>query len=192
MGVRLVTKFSTTKGRAIMAALKDIKGLPASVRKLLSMLRGKKFNTNGHEEAVCILQKILRAKDKSLQQEVCDLQDEVDGAEQEKNTRSDAQSAAESRVAEVKQMIAQAKLAMDTASKNIEVAQKALAEGKIGRKREAAELQSITRKKDRLESTKETAFVPLKDNMAKGIKGQKQVKVLRKVGKEFGFHDVLL
>merc|ERR1712187_427322 len=103
--------------------LKDIKGLPASVRKLLSMLRGKKFNTNGHEEAVCILQKILRAKDKSLQQEVCDLQDEVDGAEQEKRTRIDAQSAAESRVAEVKQMIAQAKLAMDTASKNIEMAQ---------------------------------------------------------------------
>merc|ERR1712176_513944 len=85
-----------------------------------------------------------------------------------------------------------AKLAVDTASKNIAVAHKALAEGEFCRKREGAELESNTRKKDRLESTKETVFAPLKDNMAKGNKGQKQIKVIRKVGKEFGFHDVLL
>merc|ERR1711964_261558 len=60
--------------------------------------------------------------------------------------------------------------------------------GKLG----GVSLKTVIKKKERLEATQKKAYGPLKEVRAQGLNGEKRLKDLRKVGKEFGFHQVLL
>lgn len=185
-------KLAACKRRAIITSLKHVKAMPACVRKLLTKLGQNALSTKGHERAVSMLESMMNQQDAGFQQAVSQLTLQVDCAESEKNSRSEQCSSAEAKIMELKNEIAENKSALKDASRNIQLAQDTISKEAAHSKREGAELSAVSQKKELLQITKDKTFTPLKNITAKGAKGQQKVKELRKVGKQFGFHDVLL
>jgi|EP00427_Karlodinium_veneficum_P024331 hypothetical protein len=106
--------------------------------------------------------------------------------------KSSILEAAQEELTKIKSKIVEGKLGVKTSIKAIESArlevQKTKAADKIG----AGKPKLVSEKIRSLEAVEKDVFQPLKQATAKGAQGRHKLKHLQKVGKQFGFHDVLL
>lgn len=184
--------FPVAKRRALLSAVSEAEHVPPCVREMLSTWSGRLPELQEHEEAMSELGAVLNSIDDTQQQHVCELQQVVDEVETEKVARDAAEIAAAAEVARLKQTVLEKKAALQNLSKEITAAREALAGCKDRRKSEALALRQTAKKVDRLETTRKNVYEPLKEAQARGKQLNTKMKDLRKIGKEFAFHDVLL
>eukprot|EP00927_Polykrikos_kofoidii_P045404 TRINITY_DN39377_c0_g1_i3.p1 TRINITY_DN39377_c0_g1~~TRINITY_DN39377_c0_g1_i3.p1 ORF type:complete len:601 (+),score=144.28 TRINITY_DN39377_c0_g1_i3:35-1804(+) len=95
-------------------------------------------------------------------------------------------------VAELKDAAVQRRQEAQEATKALFEARQTLQLAKAQLKQDEVELETLSAKMGNLRSAQEVALCSVKEGPAKGSSGQKHLRSLRKVGKEFGFHSVLL
>jgi len=106
--------------------------------------------------------------------------------------RSSTLDSAQEKVAKIKKEIAEAKLGVKISIKAIESARLGLQKTKAADKTGLGKPKLVSEKIRSLEAVEKDAFQPLKQGSVKGAQGKHKLKHLQKVGKRFGFHDVLL
>lgn len=179
--------------RVILRALEGRK----DVQKVRSMLQG--FAKRGSGTMTTVKAKAsldslgatLNVMDDEMQAVVCEAQAKVNGADADKAARSDAQAAAEESVIQLKQRVLDSKSTMEGNATSIDEAKAALAEAKRAEKSNRVGLRVAERTRGHIETAKREYSV-LKDTQIEGHEGHKRLRSLRKVGKEFGFHEVML
>lgn len=173
----------------IIAALKDSEGLADARNVLKGLAKGKTVAID--EGVVRVVGAELERIDDELQATVCHHQSKVEEGEAHKKARMDAQAAAEAKVIELKQAILDRKEALAEFAKKIDESMATIANIRDADKRATAEVRAAELMRAQLEAAKE-AVEPLKAAPAKGPQGQKRLSNLRNIGKQFGFHDVML
>merc|ERR1739848_936288 len=68
----------------------------------------------------------------------------------------------------------------------------AITAAKSSQKKALVTMKGTQARKHRLEAAEKYSFGPLKETIAKGADGQKRLSILRRAGKEFGFHEEMM
>mmetsp|Transcript_75905 Transcript_75905/g.210691 ORF Transcript_75905/g.210691 Transcript_75905/m.210691 type:complete len:376 (+) Transcript_75905:331-1458(+) len=125
-------------------------------------------------------------------QEACrKAQEHIDGLQADQRARADALKNAEGNMADLKRAVVERKAELAQTRKSIEEAKKLRASGVNSKSSVAKDFQAAKRTYVKLEEAKKE-FEPFKEAPIEGSEGKKRIQSLRKIGKEFGFHDVLL
>mmetsp|Transcript_15640 Transcript_15640/g.36620 ORF Transcript_15640/g.36620 Transcript_15640/m.36620 type:complete len:462 (-) Transcript_15640:268-1653(-) len=187
------------KRRTIVSAIKGIEELPRDVREMLAgLVEQSVFGAPGgevhpyHEAASTMVGDALADVEGKLRTLLDAARAKVDAAGSDKEARDAALQAAEDNIPVLKQAVQDKKSALTAGGKAIQAAQRDLHACKLEQKAAEATMKVHTKKMDHLQQTQQQSFGALRDAAASGAEGQKQLKTLRKVGKEFGFHEVLL
>jgi hypothetical protein len=132
-----------------------------------------------------------------------DLKDRIEAEAQEAHARlasveagwverSSALESSQDKLTAFKNEISEAKLAVKTSTKAVEAARSEVQKVKIAGKSNAGNPKLVSEKIRSLEAIDKDVFQPLKQASVKGAQGKNKLKHLQKVGKRFGFHEVLL
>lgn len=141
---------------------------------------------------VAALHELLQDGEDRLLTNLRDAQISVDSLADDKRAREKAEHDAETELAKLTQALADGKLAIKSSGKRVDAALKSLNDAKIAQKACETEIHTLRSKRELLQNTAMSTYGPLKEASAGGAKGQKQLNILCKVGKDFGFHDVLV
>jgi len=186
------------KRRKIVSAIKGVAELPPDVREMLAGLVEKSVGAKDgqvhpyHEQASTMVAGALADMEGQLRGLLTTARAKVSGSASDKEASAEALQIAEDNLPLLKAALADKKAALTAAGKAIQVAQRDVQVYKIAEKTATLALRVHTKRKDHLRQTEEESYGALKDAPALGPQGQKQLKTLRKVGREFGFHEVLL
>mmetsp|Transcript_41314 Transcript_41314/g.74694 ORF Transcript_41314/g.74694 Transcript_41314/m.74694 type:complete len:464 (-) Transcript_41314:240-1631(-) len=187
----------TQKRRKIVQAIKGMEELPKDVREMLTGLVDSLGAKDGqihplHVSASTMLGDALADTEGKLKGLLTAARAKVNGAAADKEARAEALQAAEDNLPLLKEALADKKAAVTVAGKAIQAAQRDVQVCKAETKTATSALKEHTKKMDHLKQTEEESYGALKEAAALGSQGQKQLKTLRRVGREFGFHEVLL
>jgi hypothetical protein len=127
-----------------------------------------------------------------LEAEALDAHSELKCVEAGWVERSSKLESAQAELAKIKHDISQAKLDIKASAKAIESARLEVQKRKAAEKKYAGNAKLVFEKIKSLQAVEHEDFQPLKQASVKGARGKKKVKHLCKVGKQFGFHDVLV
>lgn len=191
------------KLKSVLAALRGQPGeaqeLPAHVDRVLAAVARRKFpedTVNGthlqpfEEEAVKMVGVALDGIEARLVAELRKAQAKVTKVEADREAK--ASSFTEIERADVGLSILEAKKGLKRTAQDIQMVRQELQKAKAVEKKRAEEVKQVAVKVKQLEGIEKDAYQPLKQAVAKGSTCKQRLQQLRKVGKEFGFHDVLL
>jgi hypothetical protein len=184
---------------AVVAALKGkhMEALPRDVSALFMRLAKQCLaasNGKQHPDKKCVesLGEKLASIEDELLASLHKAQAAVDSADCEQKTRLVAQSAAESHLVESKQALVEGRRILEQSVQECEIACEALRTALTARRSCEAELKAVVGKTEKLATIEREAYSPLTAASACDTNGRQKVKSLCKIGKEFGFHEVLL
>jgi len=173
-----------------------MKDMPWKLQELVKHLRqGLVAKGKRHlepEKATAILWKALREINAGLQNFAKDAQAKLDAADDEREARVANAAAADEKLVELRQVLAERNRAVKDALKTIERTKAAIAAKRATRQSQEAEVKKVQGKKRHLEEVERESYEPLRRAAADGRAGQKQLAILRRTGKAFGFHKELL
>jgi hypothetical protein len=143
------------------------------------------------DAAMVSLSEALKDIDEQLQNTVCDEQAKIDNAHADQQMRVEAQAAAETSIAELKVSLSDARSAHAKALAAAKAATDSVVYALAEQTEARTEFKLLANKRQRIEAAK-ADLEPLNTTTTSGPDGQKRLKGVRKIGKQFGFHDVLL
>eukprot|EP00931_Biecheleriopsis_adriatica_P005364 TRINITY_DN106888_c0_g1_i1.p1 TRINITY_DN106888_c0_g1~~TRINITY_DN106888_c0_g1_i1.p1 ORF type:complete len:416 (-),score=127.91 TRINITY_DN106888_c0_g1_i1:254-1420(-) len=184
--------------RTLSDALAGFEELPEVVRSMLAGLVVPGFankETDRHPYqtvAVEMLTETLENMDASLSEKLKIAQQRVDGAEIDRQTREERLCLAEAHLVKVKEELAAKREEMFGAEEAVEQATRVLTSKEAEQRDLESRLHSNMAKLGQLEVAEQNVFRPFVQTQAGGPQAGKCLRDLRKVGKDFGFHDVLM
>jgi chromosome segregation ATPase len=176
--------------------LKGVEALPKSLRDKLDGLsaseaddeQGVGWRSTAIEE---LAQKLSGVEDELLTT-MAKAQEVVDGAEGDRRARVAAESAASAEFTRLKHALIDGKSTHKSSGKTVESALQSVDSAAVAQKKMEKTLAELRSKMDFLANVEIQTYAPLKSAPAGGVKGHKQLKTLCKIGKDNGFHEVLL
>lgn len=192
------TKLTASKCRNVITKLQRVDGIPDSLREDLAkqacVLLGKRAQKLrvSESEAVTALTEAAEHVREALQTSLVEAHAKIKEADFDKRARESARTDAEANLERLKQAITDERKIVSNLTKFIETKRKAIQTAKTAQTKATAELKAAESKKRSLESVEKDAFGPLKEAFAEGSEGQKRLGVLRRVGKEYGFHSEMM
>mmetsp|Transcript_2986 Transcript_2986/g.5449 ORF Transcript_2986/g.5449 Transcript_2986/m.5449 type:complete len:411 (+) Transcript_2986:89-1321(+) len=187
-------RITVSQCRSIVAAMDGAEELPKNVRNMLASLVEQNLSDSQHpyqEGAMAVVGEALTDIEARLSSEWEEAKAEYE-ADADKSAREEALQQAESYISEQKQSIIDLKQAIKESAQAVTTAQEELNGAKMAQKSTHADKKRLEAKMMQLQTAEKDTYQPLKEASASGQKGTKSVKLLRKVGKDFGFHDVLM
>jgi peptidoglycan hydrolase CwlO-like protein len=127
-----------------------------------------------------------------IEAEATDAQTQLASVESGWSERSAKLESAQAQMAKLKCEIAEAKQDIKISAKAIESARLEVQRTKAADRNGVGNPKLVSEKIRSLEAVEKDVFQPLKQASVKGSQGKNKMKHLQKVGKRFGFHDVLL
>jgi hypothetical protein len=127
-----------------------------------------------------------------IEAEAGDAQTKLASVESGWAERSAKLETAQAQVAKLKCEIVEAKQDIKISAKAIESARLEVQRTKAADRNGVGNPKLVSEKIRSLEAVEKDVFQPLKQASVKGVQGKNKMKHLQKVGKRFGFHDVLL
>lgn len=186
------------KCRLIADAVAAADWLPQVVRSMLAYLVIPGFATEEHGRhpyqatALNMLRETLGSIEDSMVKDMETAQAAVNEADANKQGREEKLSMAELHLASMQARVIESKEQLAAASKALAHAAKVLACKEAEKKKTIANATSRNTCLERLQLAQHNTYLPFKEAAAKGVEGGRSLRDLRKVGKEFGFHDILL
>lgn len=175
------------------APLPGAEALPARARaKLMTLLGDQELEPSTRMAAEELVGTALATAEEALACAVQEALVEVQTANQEITRQQEAVQAAEDAITGLQQTVSEARLGVQQAAKSMEVARKEFKTAKAVEKSIRKQSEAAVSHMAHLEAIDKKAYQPFKSAPATGAKGKKQLLQLRKAGKEFGFHDVLV
>jgi len=187
-------RVTASQCRSIVAALEGAEELPRNVRDMLASLVGQSLSDSQHpyqEAAMAVVGDALTDIEARLSSEWQEAK-AIHEAEEDKPAREEAVQQAELYMSEQKQSIDQLKQSIKDSSQALKTAQDELHGAKAAQKSMQTEQKRLEAKKMQLQTVDKDTYRPLKDTSASGQQGNKMLKILRKTGKVFNFHEVLM
>lgn len=191
-------RLTWTKCRSVIAKLKCVDGIPDSLREdianqsnVLLANRSKKLRVS-EDEAVTVLKEKAERVGEALQASLQEAHAKIKEADFDKKARDVARSDAEVALGQLRQSVADHRAAIKNTSRVIDTKRQAIKVAKKTQKQASTAMSTMQAKKQRLDAVEQDAFAPLKEMAAKGSDAQKRLSIVRKVGKEFGFHEEMM
>mmetsp|Transcript_119009 Transcript_119009/g.188480 ORF Transcript_119009/g.188480 Transcript_119009/m.188480 type:complete len:385 (-) Transcript_119009:129-1283(-) len=186
------------KCKSIMSALAGMDELSPKVRDMISGLVSHSLSIDHalpapyRQAAVAMMDEALMSTEKRLEDELSEARRKADCAQEDLMTCEAAATDAETRLIDLKSLVAESKSAIKECSKSICASRHNLKALQAAQKASQVKLGMITAQVERLQNVENQAYQPLKESAAQGKKGIDQVHCIQKLGKDFGFHETLL
>lgn len=186
------------KCRLIADAVAAADWLPQVVRSMLAYLVTPGFANEEHERhpyqatALKMLRETLTCIEDSMVKDMEIAQAVVDGADANERGRDEKLSMAELHLTNMQERLSASKEQLTAANKALVHAAKVLACKEAEKKKAIANATSRRACLEKLQLAQHNTYLPFKEAAAGGVEGCRSLRDLRKVGKEFGFHDILL
>lgn len=182
----------------ILSALKGVEELSPKVRQVLGGLVGIALGGDDgmlepyREAAITMVREALLSVDRKLKRELEEAQTKVDQLRaEEEDQRFDLQNA-ETRVVELKKMIAETKTNIKESTNAIHTSQHGLVSVTATQKASQCKLNETASKVEQLRSLDQDLYQPLKSLGVQGPHGSKQLRKIGRVGKDIGFQEAVL
>jgi hypothetical protein len=144
------------------------------------------------EALMSMLGELLRDIDGNLEAACRDAQGNLERVQADREAHDAAEVAAVTHLAEEKQAVADAKDALHISTKAVVESHGTFKNAHSEKRKSESELAAIVSKRRQLETTERDLYMPFKKQSAGSGAGQKRLKRLCHVGRNFGFHEVLL
>lgn len=186
------------KCKSIISALVGAEELSPKIRETLSGLVSHSLGVDDglppqyRQAAITLVREALASTERRLEEELCEAQKKVDGAQMDKEAREGAVVEAEVHLNDLKNTIIESKIAIKESNTSMGTSRKSLKTLQGALKCSQDQLSTIAAKVEQLHHVERDAYQPLKGTPAQGRKGQEQLKCIQKLGKDFGFQDALL
>jgi DNA repair exonuclease SbcCD ATPase subunit len=186
------------KCKSIISAVAGVEELSPKIRETLSdLVRHSLGLENGlpsqyRDAALAMVREALASTEKRLEEELQKAQSKVDSAQEDKVAREAAVTHAERHVHDLQNAILESKVAIKESNTSIGTSRKSLKVLQGAQRSSQEKLNALATKVEQLHSVEQSAYQPLKEAAAQGREGHAQLKCIRKLGKDFGFHETLL
>eukprot|EP00930_Biecheleria_cincta_P082935 TRINITY_DN72570_c0_g1_i1.p1 TRINITY_DN72570_c0_g1~~TRINITY_DN72570_c0_g1_i1.p1 ORF type:complete len:456 (+),score=104.83 TRINITY_DN72570_c0_g1_i1:23-1369(+) len=186
------------KCRLIADAVATADWLPQVVRSMLAYLVFPGFATEERGRhpyqaaALKMVRETLASIEDSMVKDMETAQAAIDEADSNKRGGEEKMSMAELHLANMQARVIESKEQLAEANKALAHSAKVLACKEARKKKAIGNAASRDICLERLQLAQHNTYLPFKEAAAKGVEGGRSLRDLRKVGKEFGFHDILL
>jgi len=187
-------KITASQRQSVVTALEGADELPQKVRDMLASLAAQDLSDSLHpyqEAAMAVVGEALTDIETRLRREFEEAR-AVFEKDADKSAREEALCQAKAYLDEQQQQIQHLKPAIKESAQAMKSKQEELQSARAAQKSLRTEHSQLEAKIVQLQAAEKDIYEPLKETSAIGREGQKKVEVLQKVGKDFGFHDVLM